>query len=229
MLERDDMSESLKNKQRRHSTHSRWEGTMTTERTISKERRHRTGRRAASTITTESATKRRHSATRPALGMITTVCVCGLSFQPTSSHQKHHSAQCRKLAYEKSEKAKARSSKYWKSDKGNATYWRYHGTGAVARNNRAYRQRLSTYEDRFSALCDKHEYENLTVKLVFGNGDQQIPEKAAYRMFRSWASKYRWYSRYKWKPRPDNLLYTELLEYLFGVTAEQKPIESEVA
>src|ERR1700730_6198538 len=205
---------------------------MTLERTIVKRmkvalkpagRRHDTVRPARGIITTVAATgsKRRDTACSPRTGTITTigrrrhaigprrtntittVCACGKPFHPTTTRQKHCKPQCRKAAYEKSEKAAARRSKYSKSDKGWRVRDRYQKTGATARNNRAYRERLSNYYERFKTMREKHGYENLTVKLIFGNDENQIPEKAAYRMFELLDHKYYWRHKFMWRPDPN--------------------------
>jgi hypothetical protein len=83
---------------------------------------------------------------RYSVGMI---CICGKNFKPTRKNQRHHSAACRKLAYEKDEKAAARRKRYASSEKGIATQQRYQATGVTAANSRAYRARGAMWGRQF--------------------------------------------------------------------------------
>lgn len=74
------------------------------------------------------------------------------------------------------------------------------------------------------ALWKKHGYDKLTFDLVFGDQPDQIPVKAAYRMFCYWCSHWPyWFGRgtrswhHPWNLNPDDRFYSELMVHLHGL------------
>ncbi len=198
----------------------------TRERKFKGERRNDSARRAPGTMTTREKQNRRNDAGRRPASTITTLCACGARFVRVRAKQRHCSRECRQKAYESSDRARSRRAKYWSSAKGKQTLQRYRHTGGPARNSQSYRRQLWLYHENFYALLKKRGYEKLSFDVVFGDKPDQIPVKAAYRMFDYWGHNHRcWFGfdsawRPPWKLKPNHRLFTEMLVHCFYDTIE---------